>query len=282
MRSPAVRLGVLVRQHLDVAAVLQQGLHGALQAGGRVDRVRRGRGAGDGHPAHAVPRRGPAPVSSGKIQRFPASPAASSVARPTARWSGVFQAPPPQVSRWLRVIDQLGPVAPDRRGDVAAQRGRRTRSHRPGGPGTPRWRRRRRPRSPAAPARAAGRTRRVDGVDARLAAAGEEVGDLASAVGPAGHGRGAAVLEVVGVGDHGQRALPVVGHGFQLLGHGRGIPAREGASELSAGESEQPVQHPRAARPHTVVLVLVGDPGTQSADRRGGAQRVLVSTYMSS
>lgn len=43
---------------------------------------------------HRTPFQGSSPcseISSGKIQRFPASAAASRVARPTARWSGVFQ-----------------------------------------------------------------------------------------------------------------------------------------------------------------------------------------------
>ena len=47
-------------------------------------------------------------TSSGKIHRLPASVAASSVARPTALWSGVFQKPPWKVSRWLRVMTSSG------------------------------------------------------------------------------------------------------------------------------------------------------------------------------
>src|SRR5690606_8034137 len=34
-------------------------------------------------------------------------------------------------------------------------------------------------------------------------------------------GGGAPVLQVVGVGDHGERPLPVGGHGFELISHAR-------------------------------------------------------------
>src|SRR5690606_39458664 len=128
---------------------------------------------------------------------------------------------------------------------------------------------------------------RVEGVDAGLAAGGQHVGHLAAGVGPAGDRRRAAVLEVVRVGDHGEGALPVVGHGLQLtdrrLGHLRRLTrttdSARGAgfgrfSDVVAGQGEQAVQDARAAGPDAVVLELVGDPGAQAADRAGGGERV--------
>ncbi len=64
-----------------------------------------------------------------------------------------------------------------------------------------------------------------DGVDARLAAGGQEVDDLAAAVRPVRDGGRAPVLEVVRVGHDGEGAPPVGGHGLQgglqitLFGH---------------------------------------------------------------
>ena len=63
-------------------------------------------------------------------------------------------------------------------------------------------------------------------VDARLAAGRQDVADPLALVGPAGDGRRRSVLEVVGVGHHGQRPPPVLGERLELrrLAHGRTVP----------------------------------------------------------
>ena len=55
----------------------------------------------------------------------------------------------------------------------------------------------------------------VDPVDPGLAARHHAVDDALALPGPARHCRGAAVLDVVGVGDHEQRGLPVLGKGLE-------------------------------------------------------------------
>ena len=56
---------------------------------------------------------------------------------------------------------------------------------------------------------------RVHARDAGLASGGQQVGDLLALAGPAGHGRGGTVLQVIGMGDHGDGSVPVLGHGLQ-------------------------------------------------------------------
>src|ERR1700691_5985369 len=48
----------------------------------------------------------------------------------------------------------------------------------------------------------------------------------------------------------------------------RGVP-----SCGAAGQRDEAVQHPAVAEPQPIVLVLVGHPGPQAADRGGGGQR---------
>jgi hypothetical protein len=61
-------------------------------------------------------------------------------------------------------------------------------------------------------------------VDARLAPAGQQVRDGLSGAGPGRHRAGGAELHVVGVGDHGERAVPVVRHRLQIGGHRSRLP----------------------------------------------------------
>src|SRR5580704_17392800 len=55
-------------------------------------------------------------------------------------------------------------------------------------------------------------SRRVLAGDARLAAGGEDVGDLFALRGPAGYGSGGTVFQVIGMRDHSNCAFPVLGH----------------------------------------------------------------------
>ena len=81
------------------------------------------RDASSGTAIHCTPAHGSS-SSSGKIQRLAASATASIVARPTARWSALFHAGARLAAPALAVVlgdDDVGPVAADRGGDVAAQ-----------------------------------------------------------------------------------------------------------------------------------------------------------------
>ena len=156
-------------------------------------------------PGHGSP-------ASVKIQRLPASRAASSAARPTWRWSAMLNDGPPHVSVWFIDTTQVGPDAADRRGQVAPQREAvldhavdvtleevdgLDADHRGAG----------------ALLALAERAGLVGGhaVDAGLAAGDQQVRDVLARRGPARDRGGGAVLEVVGVGDDAERALPVVG-----------------------------------------------------------------------
>ena len=138
---------------------------------------------------------------------------ASIAAWPTARWSGVLRLPPGQVVAVVAGDDEVGAVAADRMGDVAAQRGavldravgvvEELHDVDPDDPG-------RRPllglaQRPALGGRRSCRCRPHPG--------GQQVGDGAALGGPPGDGTGRAELEVVGVGDDGEGARPVVGKG---------------------------------------------------------------------
>ena len=139
------------------------------------------------------------------------------VARPTATWSAWLGGPPGETSRWLRPITISGSVAADLRGDRSPQRkavlqyavgqaeeldlgnaddgGRRALlglAHR-------------------------ARLLRAHGVDTGLAARGQAVRDLLALPGPPRDGGGGAVLEVVGMGDDGERSLPVLGNDVEPL-----------------------------------------------------------------
>ena len=75
----------------------------------------------DGDRLHPAPGLGPSSSSWVGSQRLPASATASSVARPTARWSAWLTMPPRTAPPGLR-DDELGTGAGGSPGDVAAQR----------------------------------------------------------------------------------------------------------------------------------------------------------------
>ena len=70
--------------------------------------------------------------------------------------------------------------------------------------------------------------RRVQRVDAGLAGGDQQVADRLAGRGPRRHRAGGAVLQIVGMRRDAQRAGPVVGEGFQVVGHPCSVAAAGG------------------------------------------------------
>ena len=157
----------------------------------------------------------PSSSSSGNTQRFPASRAASSAARPTSRWSAMFRPPKPHRSSKFESTSTSG-----RCRRIARARSRRSSS--PPSITPSRWveeldgvdtdeRGAGALLVPTERSRLGG----VHAVDARLTRGREQVTDPLPAAGPARDGARGAVLEIVGVRDDRERTVPVLGERCQ-------------------------------------------------------------------
>ena len=150
----------------------------------------------------------PSVSSSRNTHRLAASRTASITAWPTAMWSAWSRPPPSNVGVVVRHDHDLGPVAADHPRDVAAE-GQAVLDHAVGmaeelhgGDADEGG------RLPLLPLPHRARLLRRHRVDPGLAARHQAVGDRLALRGPPGHRRGRAVLHVVGMRDHGERAAP--------------------------------------------------------------------------
>ncbi len=236
--------------------MLHQRGHRLLDDVLHVDDVRHPDRRRDGDPPHALPR-----LRVGQLGEDPLVRGVADGVEDRAAQHPVVGAVPEggrEAGRRPRVPEvhghhQLGPVPPDRRGDgppqvqplhqsavgVAEELDHRH-PHRGRGP------------SLLPLAHRAGGLRRQPG-DAGLATGGQHVPDVAPGGGPGGDGGRGPVLDVVGVGDDDQGALPVVGEGLVralgLRGHGSRVCLRRSAG----GDPQQHLGQPARRADHRVV-----------------------------